>query len=850
MYNQSKPRNPWNKNVQPKKHSQNNKPLPSSEAKFKEAHSKLQEAVRKHVKDYESSSDEEELESGSLIDAILKNYKHTGGENEQLGKTKLFLEETFLSGASTCLICISRVKRDDEIWNCSSCFGFFHLMCIQRWSKDTLTQQKQALEGQILVQKAKLCWCCPKCRFEYFTEDVPTKYLCFCKKTEKPKFHPFLVPHSCGDICRKNLIPNCGHSCLLLCHPGPCPPCPVTVSVSCYCGAQAPRTQRCSNKEWSCNGICGKVLECQKHTCPNPCHRGECKPCPKKSIHKCVCKSQQKLRDCASPVWHCDKICKKPLECGNHRCEEVCHDGVCDMCSLTKPRTCPCGKSTHRLPCTVETPCCQDTCEKLLDCGVHKCNQRCHKEKCGQCLETVEKLCRCGLHSKEVQCFKPYLCEVKCKRMKDCNKHPCNRKCCDENCPPCEKSCGRTLSCGNHKCISVCHRGPCYPCNQTDEVSCRCGTTKLVVPCGRKHKTKPPKCNKLCLLPPDCHHDKRENHRCHFGDCPACRQICNKNRTTCPHACPSLCHSAVLVKIEGQKASMPWEQTKPQIERKALPCPNCVVLMPVTCLGEHETNDWPCYLAKPSSCHRPCGRILECGNHSCSLPCHFVEEARDGTKSGINCEPCEGSCTRERPEGCQHLCPKPCHPGTCPPCKNMIRIKCHCGLNQLYVTCNDWRDEDKKIEIQSCRNQCPKNYECGHKCKANCHLGECPNADLCKKKVKITCKCKRIRKEFSCESVRKKLAVVECDEICLKKKEEDRKIREAAEEQRRVEEELKNKKELEKYQKMFEGKKKQRDRRSMEDEEQIGFVKKYWISMICSISVILLSSGAYYLLNM
>lgn len=89
---------------------------------------------------------------------------------------------------------------------------------------------------------------------------------------------------------------------------GPCPPCPVTVSVSCYCGSQPPRTQRCSKKEWSCGHSCGKTLACGKHSCTDPCHPGECKPCPKKSIQKCLCKSQQKLRDCATPTWQCDKV--------------------------------------------------------------------------------------------------------------------------------------------------------------------------------------------------------------------------------------------------------------------------------------------------------------------------------------------------------------------------------------------------------------------------------------------------------------------------------------------------------------------------------------------------------------
>lgn len=849
MSSRHKPANPWNKSTQQKKTKPNTynlekSPTPS-EIKFKEAHSKLQAAVKKHVKDYESSSEEEELESNNLIEDILKNYKNTGAENENLVRTQTFIEEAFLSGAATCLICISRVKRDDAIWSCISCYGFFHIMCIQRWSKDTITQQKQALEIPLLDQQAKLCWCCPKCRYEYKSEDIPTKYLCFCKKAENPKFQPYLVPHSCGEICKKDLIPNCGHKCMLLCHPGPCPPCPVTVSVSCYCGSQLPRTQRCSKKEWSCSNPCGKTLVCGKHCCTEPCHPGECKPCPKKSIQKCLCKSQQKLRDCATPTWQCDKICYKPLECGNHKCQEVCHAGKCDSCILNKPRSCPCGKTTYQLPCTEDTPTCPDTCDKLLECGIHRCSQRCHKDKCGVCLETVVKYCRCALHSKEVQCYKPFFCETKCKNVKDCNKHPCNRKCCDGNCPPCEKPCGRTLNCGNHKCNSVCHRGPCYPCAQTEEVYCRCGATKITVPCGRKNKTKPPKCNKMCSISPDCHHEKRENHKCHFGDCPPCRQICNKDRSTCLHKCSAPCHSAVLVKIEAQKASMPWEQTKPQVEKKALPCPDCVVPVPVTCLGEHETADWPCYLAKPSSCHRPCGRILECENHSCSLPCHVVESAPDKIKAGINCEQCENDCTKERPEGCQHPCPKPCHPGPCPPCKNMVRIKCYCGLNQPYIRCSDWINPEKRDELQSCGNQCPKNFDCGHRCKANCHAGPCPNPELCKKKVKVTCKCKRIKKEFSCESVRKNIAYVECDGVCKQKQEEEKKVKDALNEQRKIEEELKNKKELEKYQKMFEGKKKNRGRRVYEEENEAGFIKKYWFILL-SVFVLFITLLMYF----
>lgn len=835
MYNQQKQKNPWNKNLQlQKRHKNNNiaKECPSpSDLKFKEAQLKIQASVKKHLEEYESSSDEEHIDSSDFIENIFKNYEVCLDESEKVTTTQGFIERSFQLGALTCLICISKIKKDDEVWSCCECYGLFHLSCIQRWSKDTITQKKHALEEQV-VEKIELSWCCPKCRHVYNVDDAPTKYLCYCKKIENPKYQPFLVPHSCGEICQNKLIPWCGHKCLLLCHPGPCPPCPIIVNVTCYCRKQLPKTQRCSKQNWSCGQKCGKTLECSKHTCSHPCHPGKCETCPKKSIQKCVCKAEQQLRDCVSPLWHCEKKCNKLLDCGNHYCQEVCHEHLNNSCPLTQSRTCPCGKKPYSIPCTEETPTCFDTCDKLLDCGTHTCNYRCHKEKCGPCLETVVKFCRCGQHSKEIQCCKPYLCETKCKRMRDCNKHSCNRKCCDGTCPPCEKPCGRTLSCGNHKCNSVCHRGPCYPCNLTEVITCRCGTTKLIVPCGRKHKIRPPKCSKPCQIPPDCHHEKRLNHKCHFGECPSCKQICNKPRSQCPHLCSAICHSAVLIKIESQKASMPWEQTKPQVERKALPCPDCTVQVPVTCLGEHEVANWPCYIAKPSSCERPCERILLCGNHTCTFPCHLVVDAQNKIQAGKNCEVCEEACLKERPEGCKHPCPKPCHPGNCLPCKNMVRIKCHCGLNQLYVTCNEWICNNKKEELQCCGNQCPKNYGCGHRCRANCHSGPCPNPELCKKKVKLTCKCRRIKKEFSCETIQKNSVQVNCDVECAKKNEEKLRIQKAMEEQKAKEQEEKDKRELERYQKMFEGKKKFKDRKMKEAEEKISFFGRYWAVLV------------------
>lgn len=55
---------------------------------------------------------------------------------------------------------------------------------------------------------------------------------------------------------------------------------------------------------------------------------------------------------------------------------------------------------------------------------------------------------------------------------------------------------------------------------------------------------------------------------------------------------------------------------------------------------------------------------------------------------------------------------------------------------------------------------------------------------------------------------------------------------------------MKNQRELEKFQKMFEGKKKTRDRRVYEEEQQDSFIKKYWLYMLI-ISLLSVSIGFY-----
>ncbi|CAD6208541.1 GSCOCG00010535001-RA-CDS [Cotesia congregata] len=781
--------------------------------KFKRAQAENQASIQRYLNkntiesssdDDDDDDDEEKINNNSerlqqAVNKTLSSYQCEGGDGE---KTLSYLTEIFQSGGAVCLICISTVKKSDPIWSCGTCYSFMHLMCIQHWIRDSLMYKHEKGIDKL--------WACPKCRQEYSESEAPTNYFCFCGKTINPPYQPWMIPHSCEETCGKLLQPECGHVCVLLCHPGPCPPCPKMVSTSCYCGKKGAQPRRCNAKFWSCGSPCAKNLPC-KHKCPEICHSGACPPCINSVTVPCHCADQIATRMCRESIWNCEKLCGRLLPCRIHKCSGFCHLPTdCGECPLAKNRTCPCGKKRYQVSCTQPTvPTCGDTCNKLLDCKSHFCNMRCHPDACGQCLEVVTKQCRCGSFTKEIACTKDFHCNKKCTQIRQCGRHPCNKKCCDciatNNYNVCEKTCDNLLNCRKHKCPARCHSGPCYPCPRTVVIQCRCGGSQITVPCGTTKRIKPPKCTKLCKIPPDCHHTKRESHKCHQGPCPPCRKICGLVYKKCGHDCKVVCHQNVWVKVlvnGSHQPAGPWETPKEAMQLKTFPCPPCEVSVMVTCLGGHETKPWPCYKAVPTSCLRECGQLLKCSNHACELLCHKLN---DGPGSNELCKQCELPCLLPRPQGCSHACPKPCHPAPCPACKQIVKIPCHCGINSLYKRCSELTSAtlDQKNELLKCGNQCPKNYACGHRCIDNCHPGSCRSKENCNKRVKITCSCTRIKKNFMCVDVQKGNAVVACDDHCEALKIEKERLREAELEKKKREEEIKNRKEIEKFERKF-----------------------------------------------
>lgn len=75
----------------------------------------------------------------------------------------------------------------------------------------------------------------------------------------------------------------------------------------------------------------------------------------------------------------------------------MCHSGPCGPCPEEGERHCPCGKAVYpNLKCDEQAPLCGGTCGKVLDCGVHTCQERCHYGHCNKvCAHALSTKCVC-----------------------------------------------------------------------------------------------------------------------------------------------------------------------------------------------------------------------------------------------------------------------------------------------------------------------------------------------------------------------------------------------------------------------------------------------------------------------
>ncbi|XP_071943384.1 transcriptional repressor NF-X1-like [Antedon mediterranea] len=584
------------------------------------------------------------------------------GNKQSLESQTGTLIEQLTNQTYECMVCCDMIRSTAPTWNCQHCFAVFHIKCIKRWARSNISQLET--EGEL--------WMCPGCRNSVLK--IPHVYKCFCGKMRDPPNIPGETPHTCGDVCgrKRTSTLKCPHPCNILCHPGPCPPCPATVTVHCLC-MKAQQKARCGLKEvYRCAEECGKMRNCGIHKCLEICHAGDCDPCQEKVKQDCfgqhtsrevVCGGELVSIPCdekENGIYSCLAECARELDCVFHKCKTPCHPGDCEPCQLgpKKLKRCPCSQtllsdlgSFVRSSCRDPIPTCDKTCNKPLKCGgddeIHLCQSKCHEGECPPCTTGISSIkCRCGNRFVDTPCNdlinlspeEKLTCDRKCNRKMHCGRHKCQNKCCINPEHVCVQSCGRWLSCREHRCEEPCHLGNCHRCYNVsfDELYCYCGQEVMLPPihCG----VKPPPCSETCTRSHPCDHPVR--HNCHSEtECPPCTELCSK-----------------------------------------------------ICMGGHEKrNNIPCYL-KEFTCGNPCGKQLPCGQHRCCKRCH---------NDACDSEACNQPCKVVRLD-CGHPCGVPCHGDQpCPKtqCKTKLTISCACGNRTDQAMCLHGGDDTQMAQL-------------------------------------------------------------------------------------------------------------------------------------------------------
>ena len=311
---------------------------------------------------------------------------------------------------------------------------------------------------------------------------------------------------NCKKPCLKPL--RCGHKCQKVCHQGECLPCLERISISCRCG-RSTSTSICHQGDEvvpQCAKICRTTLNCGRHACDEHCCTGERKAQERQSIKK-----KPRALDSVSAVplevfeaeHICTRVCGRPLKCGTHFCQELCHKGPCNSCreALFDDISCHCGRTilTPPLPCGTKPPSCRFPCERSKPCGHPQVLHNCHlgDEDCPKCPYLITKQCLCGKKVlKNQQCWlKDVRCGEICGKKLRCGSHSCRKTChAPGNCEDsdgsvgCQQPCGKPRKRCGHPDDDICHAPfPCKeikPCNHKLMITCACQNLKQEMKCN------------------------------------------------------------------------------------------------------------------------------------------------------------------------------------------------------------------------------------------------------------------------------------------------------------------------------------------------------------------------------
>ena len=209
---------------------------------------------------------------------------------------------------------------------------------------------------------------------------------------------------------------------------------------------------------------CTAMMNCRRHRCTETCCEYESIALERERLRKKKLRNNTSSNDEDIELRHqCDYVCNKMLNCGKHKCARMCHAGPCLPCMESSPDDwhCPCGRTVLQAPirCGSMLPTCTHPCLIEPGCGHPRVEHECHDAnvvECPKCPYTVSKTCICGKNVvKGVQCYRETV--------------------------SCGTICNEELEC-RHRCGIACHEpGKCKP---VDKCKTLCGR---VLPCGHKH---------------------------------------------------------------------------------------------------------------------------------------------------------------------------------------------------------------------------------------------------------------------------------------------------------------------------------------------------------------------------
>ncbi|MCJ1257100.1 FKBP12-associated protein [Lignoscripta atroalba] len=309
---------------------------------------------------------------------------------------------------------------------------------------------------------------------------------------------------NCKNACSKKL--PCGHPCQQICHSGVCMPCLQTVTINCRCGRTTSATicHQGTEEPPQCTRICRVTLNCGRHECGERCCPGERRAAERQATRRKLrpLGAAPRALDEGFEAEHiCTRLCGRMLKCGNHPCPELCHKGPCGSCreAIFDEVSCHCGRTVLQppLPCGTTPPPCRFDCERPKTCGHPQVPHNCHgdQEACPKCPFLTEKPCMCGKTTlKNQQCWLADVrCGSICGRKLKCGSHFCRKLChrpgeCEDAGRSCVQLCGKARKSCGHPCEELCHApSSCRedkPCQNKMLITCDCQHLKQEIRCS------------------------------------------------------------------------------------------------------------------------------------------------------------------------------------------------------------------------------------------------------------------------------------------------------------------------------------------------------------------------------